>query len=348
MKSKDGNDIYLTVGHLIDESLSKKISVKALCYGSIYKDKKMLLALLVKTLSYKSFIDELIVNIGNFDKKVSYGVWMVLIYEQLFGRGHRNYYWRNLIKPHLAQMKHFMARYMKEKNIKHKKDICIKCSPGMAENHHRFEFVTFSANSYVEYLKCEAKLSRLQFCADPIIDNVLIFHPNTDFHNAPLVKNGYLILQDKASCLPAQILCPSPSSYVLDCCAAPGNKTSQLSAIMGNKGHLIALDKDNNRLKRLKKNMSVRNCKCDAINADFLTISPNEYPYNHIKYILLDPTCSSSGLHRNFNNLVVDDLCQKRKAAKKSLFQKKALFHALSFPRLMSLVYSTCSIYECV
>lgn len=40
----------------------------------------------------------------------------------------------------------------------------------------------------------------------------------------------------QASCIPAYVLDPPASSSVVDACAAPGNKTTHLAAIMGDTG----------------------------------------------------------------------------------------------------------------
>jgi 25S rRNA (cytosine2278-C5)-methyltransferase len=73
---------------------------------------------------------------------------------------------------------------------------------------------------------------------DKHVPNLLLFPPSNTFHNDSLYKEGKLILQDKASCFPAVVLNPPSEEdcHVIDATAAPGNKTSLLSAIMKNKG----------------------------------------------------------------------------------------------------------------
>jgi 25S rRNA (cytosine2278-C5)-methyltransferase len=85
--------------------------------------------------------------------------------------------------------------------------------------------------------------NRKGFSRDLHVPDLLLFSPQTTFNNDPLYLSGKIILQDKASCFPAIVLSPpaTDESVVIDATAAPGNKTSHLSALMGNKGKVTKI-----------------------------------------------------------------------------------------------------------
>ncbi len=145
---------------------------------------------------------------------------------------------------------------------------------------------------------------------------------------------GKIKIQDICSCLPAYILNPPENSIVIDATAAPGNKTTHLSTIMKNTGKIYAIEKSKQRyntMKKLIKEYGATNV--EAINADFL-----KFTEANPDYILLDPSCSGSGIHQIYskNPTRVDILHN---------LQSVMIKHALSFsPK--KLVYSTCSIHE--
>ena len=81
------------------------------------------------------------------------------------------------------------------------------------------------------------------------------------FHNDVHYKMGKMILQDKASCFPAIVLAPPSDEHavVIDATAAPGNKTSHLSALMGGKGKVImSLDHPSGQLLMPRLNPALR------------------------------------------------------------------------------------------
>lgn len=100
-------------------------------------------------------------------------------------------------------------------------------------------------------------------------------------------------VQDFAATLPVQMLGDVTGKHVLDLCAAPGGKTAQLCAAGA---HVVALDRSEKRLKRLRENMERLEYSPEIIVADALEWQP-EAPFDAI---LLDAPCSATGtLRRN-------------------------------------------------
>ena len=84
---------------------------------------------------------------------------------------------------------------------------------------------------------------------------------------------GQYYLQEAAAQLPVHVLDPKPGEKVLDCCAAPGGKTTQIAQRMKNRGLLVAYEKKKHRIPSLLVNlerMGVTNCIAyhrDILNA---------------------------------------------------------------------------------
>jgi 25S rRNA (cytosine2278-C5)-methyltransferase len=117
---------------------------------------------------------------------------------------------------------------------------------------------------------------------------------------------GKIIFQDKASCFPAVVLDPpaEDNCFVIDATAAPGNKTTHLSALMKNKGRvcqptlsshtdwliggmkLFAFEKDAKRFDTLKKMLLKAGCENTVpMNTDFLTTDPADTKFANVKYM---------------------------------------------------------------
>ncbi|KFQ74464.1 Putative methyltransferase NSUN5, partial [Phaethon lepturus] len=188
-------------------------------------------------------------------------------------------------------------------------------------------------------------LSGKKFLLDLHLPELLVFPPQTDFHDNLLYTSGHIILQDKASCLPAFLLSPASGSHVIDACAAPGNKTSHLAAILKNKGQIFAFDVDTKRLATMNTMlMRAGVTSFQLAQQDFLTVDPADPKYSKVTYILLDPSCSGSGMVNRLPREEAAPSAERLQAL--AGFQRKALSHALSFPALQRLVYSTCSLHR--
>ena len=89
---------------------------------------------------------------------------------------------------------------------------------------------------------------------------------------------------------------------VIDGCSAPGNKTLQLSELLGNRGVVFAFEKNSHRFKTLEQNMKkYRASNVKPIERDFLTVKYEDNAFKKVKLIMLDPSCSGSGMLINFN-----------------------------------------------
>lgn len=150
---------------------------------------------------------------------------------------------------------------------------------------------------------------------------------------------GCYYLQEAAAQLPVEVLNPREGELVLDCCSAPGGKTTQIAQYMNNKGTIIALEAKKHRINSLKNSLErigVENCivyLMDARKAYSLRIEFDK--------VLLDAPCSG--------NYVTDkewfekrDIEGVRENAK---LQKELLKEAVKSLKTGGLlVYSTCSL----
>jgi len=108
---------------------------------------------------------------------------------------------------------------------------------------------------------------------------------------------GLIYVQEAASMVPPLFLSPLPRERVLDLAAAPGSKTTQMSAMMQNSGLVIANDQSPGRVRALISNvdragcLNVVVCRRDGgILASALRGSCDR--------VLVDAPCSSEGTIR--------------------------------------------------
>jgi NOL1/NOP2/sun family putative RNA methylase len=152
---------------------------------------------------------------------------------------------------------------------------------------------------------------------------------------------GYYYLQNIASMLPALILDPKPNDLVIDMCAAPGSKATQLAQIMKNKGALILIDRNKKRIPSLEMNLrrlGISNSiilNFDAINLHKLNVKADK--------ILLDAPCTGEGLIRQDKSRKTSK--KLKDIEKMALIQKNLLRAGLNTLKPNGkLLYSTCSI----
>jgi len=153
--------------------------------------------------------------------------------------------------------------------------------------------------------------------------------------------HGYYYLQNIASMLPALILNPKPNDVVVDMCAAPGSKSTQLAQIMQNQGTLILIEKNLNRIPALEMNLR----RIGVLNSIILNIDAIRLKKSSIKAnkVLLDAPCTGEGLIREDpsrkKTKFMSDLKEMAKIQKELLIAGLTLLEPKG-----QLLYSTCSI----
>ncbi len=163
----------------------------------------------------------------------------------------------------------------------------------------------------------------------------------TDLGNLVEHTLGYFYIQEAASMIPAAVLNPQPGEIVLDMCASPGSKTTQIAAMMENKGIIVANDITGDRMKPLGINlqrMGILNVVESQARGQQL-----QRMVTRFDKILVDAPCSGTGtLRKSPETLKIWNPLMVRRLAG----QQKTLIDA-AFSLLKpggTLVYSTCSV----
>lgn len=113
----------------------------------------------------------------------------------------------------------------------------------------------------------------------------------------PYYFAGLYYLQEPSAMTPASRLPVEPGDRVLDICAAPGGKATELGARLRGQGVLVANDISNSRAKGLLKNIEVFGIG----NALVISEEPGklcEYFPEYFDKILIDAPCSGEGMFR--------------------------------------------------
>jgi 16S rRNA (cytosine967-C5)-methyltransferase len=115
----------------------------------------------------------------------------------------------------------------------------------------------------------------------------------------PMLKSGEVEIQDEGSQLVAMLVDARPGDRVVDFCAGAGGKTLAIAAQMNNKGHVIACDVSEGRLKRAAERF--RQAGLHNIQTRLLTSETDKWIKRHkggFDRVLVDAPCSGTGTWR--------------------------------------------------
>lgn len=175
----------------------------------------------------------------------------------------------------------------------------------------------------------------------PYVDNGFFYDEGVQPSKHPYYFAGLYYLQDPSAMTPASRLPVDEDDVVLDLCAAPGGKATELAAKLNGSGLLVANDISSKRAKALLKNIELFGVANSLIVTEY-PAKLREYFTDFFDKILIDAPCSGEGMFRKDPAMV--KAWEQNGPAFYSGLQKEILEQAL--PMLKEggmLLYSTCT-----
>ncbi len=204
----------------------------------------------------------------------------------------------------------------------------------------------------INVLKCTENVVLEEFASKNIlvekyegISGVYIFDRQYEYaiKGTRAFYDGKIYLQSIASMLPVLALNPKNWESVLDVCAAPGSKTTQMAMMMWNQGNITAIEQNQIRYDKLIHNARLQG----ATNITGIKMDAKKYLDGSLDLfdaILLDAPCSAEG-RINLNNEKSYGFWSIENIRNKAELQYELL--SLSWRHLRKwgvLVYSTCTL----
>lgn len=170
-----------------------------------------------------------------------------------------------------------------------------------------------------------------------------------------LTREGHIYLQGLTSMLPPLILDPQPGEIVLDICAAPGSKTTQLAALMaepsptyqggarGDSGMIVACEENEIRFQKLQNTIAIQGASFVQPRRTDATLLHHELP-EAFDRVLADVPCSAEGRISLKNKRSYSFWSEKNIVAHAKL-QRRLIRSAIAcLKQGGTLVYSTCTL----
>ncbi len=156
-----------------------------------------------------------------------------------------------------------------------------------------------------------------------------------------IYRKGGIYLQSLSSMLPPLALAPREGADILDMCAAPGGKTSQIAALTHGAAHICACELNVPRAEKLRYNMD----KQGVTNLQIMRVDARKLDeFFSFDQVLLDAPCTGTGTVRAGDPKAEKRITQQL-LSKVTRSQRALLDRGLTvLKRGGTLIYSTCSI----
>jgi 16S rRNA (cytosine967-C5)-methyltransferase len=120
----------------------------------------------------------------------------------------------------------------------------------------------------------------------------LVLEAGFDAESSALWEQGAIMPQSRGSMTVAPVLAPGPGERVLDLCAAPGAKTTQLAALMEDRGSVVAVERNPGRARGLERTCARMRASCVRVQIADAATPRSGAAFDRV---LVDPPCSGLG-----------------------------------------------------
>lgn len=353
-------------------------SLKSLCHGE-----RVTYALVTETLKHRTLLERALAQAGlRHETELEHASQLLLAHELLFGRGLRQRAIRELARgpaatSALRDLRRWHASLLRSARATPGGPAAPRIMPTGAEattpGLPRYARVNTlkttvaqacAALEHEGYRKSRAPAGAVlaapaagSFWVDPLVPELLVLPAGTELHQHLLVREAALVMQDKASCMAPAAVAPPAGAIVVDGCAAPGNKTSQLAALAAPGGRVLACERDPRRAEVLRRRTTAYAGEAVTVHqTDFLSIDPHADAFARARVVALDPSCSGSGIvERGSAHAALEGeeaeaegitaAGGESRLHSLAAMQLRLVLHGMAFPAATTLVYSTCSVH---
>ena len=165
--------------------------------------------------------------------------------------------------------------------------------------------------------------------------------PLKEFQKSDIYRDGLVMLQNLSSMLPVLCLTPQNKDKILDLCAAPGVKTTQIFCLAP-EAEIVAIEKIRTRYYKILANLKIQGVESVKVMLMDSIWVRKKFP-EHFDKILADVPCSTEGRFLIHNSKSFK--YWKQKKVKEMVHKQKKLLHSAFFALKEggTLVYSTCT-----
>lgn len=211
-------------------------------------------------------------------------------------------------------------------------------------DNNRFQalrFNTLKVQSQEERMRI---LKTLKISSDKKVswaDEAYYFDENVRPGKHPYHEMGLYYIQEPSAMSAAALLAPKPGMRVLDLCAAPGGKSTQLATYLGDSGLLVSNEINTQRSRILSQNIERMGIKNAIVTNEDSFVLASHFP-GFFYAIQVDAPCSGEGMFRKLPEAI--EQWSMENVAICAARQKEILDNAAVMLKPGgTIVYSTCT-----